>query len=195
MVGGSVICGLSMLVFAIVGVAAPKSSAAAKCLAGFVCIYIFAYGASLGPVMSVIIGETPSTRLRSRTIAIATSASWTSDVLIVCGMPYLISADYANLGTKVGFIFGALEVLIIIYMILFLPEMKDRTLEEIDEMFMNVSLAKQQHLHSYANERRTSPPVTSSLTWLLAMSKEYPCESLARSLLLFMLKHKDQAVV
>ena len=139
MLGGSFICGISMLIIAIVSVTSPNSPAAGKCLSAFVSLYIFAYGASWGPVTGVIVGETPTTKLRSPTIALATSVGWSSDVLIVAGMPYLISADHVNLGPKVGFIFGACEVLIFLWTYLCLPEMKDRRLEEIDEMFMNVS--------------------------------------------------------
>ena len=137
---GAFVCGLSMLIFAIVALIAPDSPTAAKCLAAFVCLYIYAYGASWGPITGVVIGELPSTRLRSRTIAIGTSVGWFSDIVIVCSIPYLIGVDYANLGAKVGFIFGGLEIIICMGTYFFLPEMKDRTLEEIDEMFLNVSL-------------------------------------------------------
>jgi hypothetical protein len=59
--------------------------------------------------------------------------------LIVCGSPYLLSVDYVNLSTKMGFIFGSITTLGTILIYLYLPETKDRTLEEIDEMFLNVS--------------------------------------------------------
>jgi len=38
-----------------------------------------------------------------------------------------------------GFIFGGITTLGTILVYLYLPETKDRTLEEIDEMFLNVS--------------------------------------------------------
>lgn len=63
-------------------------------------------------------------------------------MLVICGTPYLISTQYANLGTKVGFIFGGLTVPLFLFVVFCVPETKGRTLEEIDEMFLNVSLAR-----------------------------------------------------
>ena len=140
LIGGAAGQGISMFIFAIVSTVAPNSVAASRCLSAFVSLFIFIYGATWGAVIKVLLGELSSTALRSRTIALAMCCSWLSDTLIVCGIPYLLSPDYANLGGKVGFIFGGCEVLALLWAILFVPETKDRTLEEIDEMFMNVSL-------------------------------------------------------
>jgi hypothetical protein len=129
-----------MFAFAIIGVATPGTHAAAKSLVAFVCIFNFSYGASWGPVAFVLIGELPSTKLRSKTLALATSVGWSFNVLLSVGMPYLLSDAYVMLGTKVGFIFGGTELLAFVFAFFFLPETKDRTLEEIDEMFMNVSV-------------------------------------------------------
>jgi len=137
LIGGSFLCGISMLIFAIVGVAAPGSTAAAKCLVVFVCLFIFSYGATWGPVTEVVVGEISSNKLRSKTVSFGTMVTWASDILIVCSIPYLINPNSVNLGAKVGFIFGGCEIAIFIWTILYLPETKDRTLEEIDEMFMN----------------------------------------------------------
>lgn len=137
---GGVCCSLSMLIFAIVGVARPNSVSAARCLVAFTCTFIFTYGATWGPVPQAILGEIPSNRVRSKTVSIATSINWLCTLFIVCGSPYLLSDSYANLGTKMGFIFGGCTVFGTVWTYLYLPETKDRTLEEIDEMFLNVSL-------------------------------------------------------
>jgi MFS transporter, SP family, sugar:H+ symporter len=142
LIGGAAAQGISMLTFAIVGTAAPGSKAAARCLSAFVSLFIFSYGATWGAVGPVVIGELPSTKLRSKVIALCYIAGWSSDLLIICGMPYLLSPDYVNLGAKVGFIFGGISILVFLWTFFFLPETKDRTLEEIDEMFMNVSVPR-----------------------------------------------------
>ena len=157
---GTFVCGMSMLVFATVGVAAPGSKAAARCLAAFVSLYIFAYGASWGPIASCLVGEISSTKLRSKTIAIATAALWVSDVVIVCTIPYLIDVNHLNLGTKVGFIFGGLEVMILCWVFIHVPETKDRSLEEIDEMFLNVSVAPMHLICSPCHSRGANVTVT-----------------------------------
>lgn len=138
LIAGAAIQGSSMLILAIVAVAAPASTAASKCVCAFASIFFFTYGATWGATSQVLLGELPSTKLRSKTVALATCAGWLCDTLIICAIPYLLSPTYANLGAKVGFIFGACQVLVLIWSIFFLPETKDRTLEEIDEMFMNV---------------------------------------------------------
>ena len=51
-------------------------------------------------------------------------------------LPYLMDAGYANLGAKVGFIYGSLGVLGCIWAFFYYPELKSRSLEEIDLMFM-----------------------------------------------------------
>lgn len=49
--------------------------------------------------------------------------------------PYLIKPEYANLSSKVGFIFGGFTTFYLIWAIFFLPELKNRSLEEVDELF------------------------------------------------------------
>lgn len=137
---GTIVQTICMFAFAIIGVATPGTNAAARSLVAFVCIFCFSYGATWGPVSFVVVGELPSTRLRSKTLALTTSVGWSFNVLISVGMPYLLSPAYVMLGTKVGFIFGGTEILALIFTFWFLPETKDRSLEEIDEMFMNVSV-------------------------------------------------------
>ena len=110
-----------MLTFAIVAVAAPGSKAAAQCLAAFVSLFIFSYGATWGAVAPVVLGELSSTKLRSKTLSLCYIAGWTSNLLIICGTPYLIGAEFANLGAKVGFIFGGMSILIVMWCFLYIP--------------------------------------------------------------------------
>lgn len=41
----------------------------------------------------------------------------------------------ANLGSKVGFIYGAVALIGLIWAFFYFPELKGRSLEEVDEMF------------------------------------------------------------
>jgi hypothetical protein len=50
-------------------------------------------------------------------------------------VPYLLNAPYANLGPKVGFIYGSFAVLSVVVTYFMIPEMKGRSLEEVDELF------------------------------------------------------------
>lgn len=49
--------------------------------------------------------------------------------------PYLINATYANLGGKLGYIYGVINVLVVICVFFFIPELKGRSLEEVDQLF------------------------------------------------------------
>jgi len=135
---GAVVSGSCMLLFAIVNEAAPGSPTASKFIIACICIFSFSYSASWGSLGPVIVGEIGSNRLRTKTVAIGTGAGFLLALIVITTIPYLIGATYANLGTRVGFVFGGLTVLIMVVTYFYLPETKDRTLEELDEMFINV---------------------------------------------------------
>lgn len=50
-------------------------------------------------------------------------------------LPYLMNPGYANLGAKVGFIYGSFAFVACIWAFFYYPELKGRSLEEIDLMF------------------------------------------------------------
>ena len=60
-----------------------------------------------------------------------TSISFTSSFTV----PYLLDAPYADLGSKVGFIYGSFSVLAAAYVFFFIPELKNRSFEEVDILF------------------------------------------------------------
>lgn len=140
MITGAFINSFCLLAFASINEAYPGSPAAAKCLIAFICIFSFTYSATWGSIGPIVIGEVPSNARRSKTVSIALGASFLVALTVITSIPYLIGPTYLNLGTKIGFVFGGLTVLVTIGTVFFLPETRDRTLEEIDEMFLNVSI-------------------------------------------------------
>ena len=140
LLGGNIVCTLCMYLFAVIAVVKPGSTVAANFLVACVCIYTFTYGATWGPIPTAVITEIPSNGLRSKTMSMTTALAWTIALLIACGVPYLVSPAYANIGAKLGFIFGSTLLVSFFCLFFTLPETKDRTLEEIDEMFPNVSI-------------------------------------------------------
>lgn len=52
-------------------------------------------------------------------------------------MPYLLEAPYANLGSKVGFIFGSTAICASIFAYFCVPECRGKTLEEVDQLFLD----------------------------------------------------------
>ena len=98
-------------------------------------LWNFTYDLSIGPVCFVLICETSATRVRSKTIALATAAQATVAVAMTVAIPYLINPDQANGRGKIGFFFGGLSLISLIWAWFRVPETKGRTYEELDVMF------------------------------------------------------------
>lgn len=68
-------------------------------------------------------------------------------------VPYLINEKYANLGGRVGYIYGAASFAMVAATYFWIPELKGRTLEEVDQMFSSsVPLRKYGKLHTRSAE-------------------------------------------
>lgn len=93
------------------------------------------YALSWAPLSYTILGETATSRLKEKTNNLATSISVLTTFVVSFTLPYLLNPPYAALGAKVGFIYGALSALSVVVAWAIIPEMKDRSLEEVDEMF------------------------------------------------------------
>lgn len=91
----------------------------------------------------VIIGEVSSQRVKEKTNDLAVSVSVITTFIVSFTLPYLLNAPYAALGAKVGFIYGSFAMVAVIVAYFMIPEMKGRTLEEIDQLFASgVSMRK-----------------------------------------------------
>lgn len=95
----------------------------------------FCYDLSVGPVCFVILCEVSATRVRSKTIAVATAAQAALGIVMTVAIPYLLNPDQANARGKVGFFFGGLAAIALVWAWFRVPETKGRTYEELDIMF------------------------------------------------------------
>jgi SP family sugar:H+ symporter-like MFS transporter len=84
-------------------------------------------------------GEFPSQRLRSFTFGIAASVGFFGAWLTTFTAPYFINPDALNWGPKYGYIWAPSCVIGALWTYFYLPEVKNRTFEEIDEMVSSVS--------------------------------------------------------
>ena len=50
-------------------------------------------------------------------------------------LPYLLNPPYAALGGKVGFVYGSICFAFVVVTFFFVPELKGRSLEEVDQLF------------------------------------------------------------
>ena len=98
-------------------------------------IWNFFYDISIGPVCFVIISEASATRVRSKSIALATAAQGVLGCVMTVAIPYMINPDEANMQGKLGFFFGGLAALCFVWAYFRVPETKGRTYEELDILF------------------------------------------------------------
>jgi MFS family permease len=98
-------------------------------------LWNFVYDLTIGPVCFVIISEVSATRVRSKTIALATAVQGVFGILMTVAIPYLIAPDQAALQGKLGFVFAALAALCLLWAWVRVPETGGRTYEELDILF------------------------------------------------------------
>ena len=98
-------------------------------------IWNFCYDLTVGPVCFVILCEVSATKVRSKTIAVATATQALLGIVMTIAIPYMINPDQANLRGKIGFFFGGLSAISLCWAYLRVPETSGRTYEELDIMF------------------------------------------------------------
>ncbi|KAI5359560.1 putative major facilitator, sugar transporter, major facilitator superfamily [Septoria linicola] len=98
-------------------------------------VWNFCYDFSVGPVCFVILCEVSATKVRSKTIAVATATQAVLAIGMTVAIPYMLNADQANMRGKIGFFYGGLSAVALVWAVLRVPETKGRTYEELDIMF------------------------------------------------------------
>jgi Na+/melibiose symporter-like transporter len=74
-------------------------------------------------------------QMRKRMIGWATVIDVLAAFLVTFCTPYLQAGPQIQLGARVGYVFMALAAIAVIYFFLFVPELKGRSLEEVDELY------------------------------------------------------------
>ena len=76
-----------------------------------------------------------ATKVRSKTIAVATATQALLGIAMTIAIPYMINPDQVNLRGKIGFFFGGLSAIGLCWAYFRVPETSGRTYEELDIMF------------------------------------------------------------
>mgnify|MGYP005988445537 CR=1 FL=1 len=103
--------------------------------AALMLVWNFFYDISVGPICFVLLSECSATRVRSKTIAAATAAQGCLGIVMTVAIPYLINPAEANLQGKLGFFFGGLAAICLVWAYIRVPETMGRTYEELDLLF------------------------------------------------------------
>ncbi|KIW52225.1 hypothetical protein PV05_07884 [Exophiala xenobiotica] len=142
MVGG---LGMAIFLFIVGGIGVvndPTASQKNTLVAAFI-LFTCAYNVSWAPCSYVVVSEAASSRVKEKTNLIACVISISTTFLTSFTLPYLLKAPYAALGAKVGFLYGSICCAMVVLAYLFVPELKGRSLEEVDQLFASgVSLRK-----------------------------------------------------
>lgn len=109
----------------------------------FICIDIFFFAASWGPVTWVITSEIYPLKVRAKSTSISTASNWLLNFGISYGTPYMVEEGhgYADMGTRVFFVWGAFCVVAAVFAWAMVYETSKISLEQIDEMYERVGRA------------------------------------------------------
>ncbi|KAF2190562.1 MFS transporter [Zopfia rhizophila CBS 207.26] len=116
---------------------APQSKEAGKAIVACALLYHFTYNGFSGALSWPVANELVSSRLRVITIGVGTGINYVFAWLTSFTTPYFINRTELNWGAKYAYIWAASNAVTFIYFYFFLPEMRNRSLEEIDELFRN----------------------------------------------------------
>lgn len=133
---GMIICGICQLIVAIIYTTHPGTQSTGKAIVGVSVVYIIGYNGLVSSYAWLCGGEFPSQRLRSYTFGLSASIGFFGAWLTTFTAPYFINPDDLNWGPKYGYIWGPSCAIGALWTYFYLPEVKNRTFEEIDEMFM-----------------------------------------------------------
>ena len=117
---------------------------AQKAGVAFVCIYIFFFASTWGPLAWVVTGEIFPLKHRAKGLSITTATNWLLNWAIAYSTPYLVNygAGYANLQSKIFFVWFACCFVCIAFVYFFIYETKGLSLEEVDLMYAECPSAR-----------------------------------------------------
>lgn len=133
---------LTIILFVMAGCATLSTSGGLKGAVSMILLYCWWYNVTIGATAYTILCEVSTSRLRVKTIAIGLALQNALNTMWSFVLPYLFNPDKLNLGGKLGFIFGGLSVICLVYLWFYQPETAGRTYEELDEMFIKLVPAR-----------------------------------------------------
>lgn len=135
MIIGGLMCGVLLSIGAALGSQPdPNQSEKRTVIATFILLSIFTKLSASNNAF-LIGAEIGGVKMRKKTMAFGTINDVLAAFLVTFVTPYLLANPGPNMGPKIGWIFAAAGYLSGLFGIFFTPELKGRSLEEVDEMF------------------------------------------------------------
>jgi sugar porter (SP) family MFS transporter len=122
--------GVSLL---LLGAAFKSQAFSGPLILGLILLYIAFFAMAMGPIVWVVLAEIFPTRMRGSAMAIATVILWISDFAVTLSFPVI--ADRLNESTAF-WLYAAMCAVDFVFMFVFLPETKGKTLEEIEARWL-----------------------------------------------------------
>ncbi|KAK5632473.1 hypothetical protein RRF57_008187 [Xylaria bambusicola] len=146
--------GTLSLTLLIVGILSVTAGPPGLWASGGLCVFwLFIYSLTIGPLAYSIVSETSSVRLRPLSVVLARVAYQIANIISQFLNSYMVSVVEWNWAGKSGFFWGGTAFLVFVWSYFRLPEIKDRTYEELDLLFMRkVSARKFAKTHVDAYE-------------------------------------------
>lgn len=140
--------GMAVCQFIVAGVGTGvgiENIVAQQALIAFVCIYIFFFACSWGPVAWVVTGEIFPLKVRAKSLSMTTASNWLLNWAIAYATPYMVDEGpgNANLQAKVFFVWGGFCFICIAFVYFMIYETKGLSLEQVDELYLKVGKAWQ----------------------------------------------------
>jgi len=106
-------------------------------------LFIGSFAMSMGPIVWVILAEIFPNKIRSIAMSIAVAAQWLANYFVSQFFPIIVDSNANKLKLDGGFwnnslpyfLFSIFIVIIIIFVLKFIPETKGKTLEEMENLF------------------------------------------------------------
>jgi SP family sugar:H+ symporter-like MFS transporter len=113
------------------------NDAAQKAAIAFICIFIFFFASTWGPLAWVVTSEIFPLGVRGKALSMTTASNWLFNWALAFSTPYLVDfgPGYANLQSKIFFVWFGATILCIAFVWFFIYETKGLTLEEVDTMY------------------------------------------------------------
>ncbi|KAH7409890.1 hypothetical protein DE146DRAFT_604132 [Phaeosphaeria sp. MPI-PUGE-AT-0046c] len=138
MMAGAAWMGVCLFIYAFVGhyqldqQFPERTPQAGNIMIVFTCLFIAAFATTWGPLVWAIVGELYPARYRAVCMALATASNWLFNFLI----SFFSTMITNNIDYFYGLVFGACCFALFFVVYFFMIETKDRSLEEIDTMYV-----------------------------------------------------------
>ncbi|XP_052397445.1 LOW QUALITY PROTEIN: solute carrier family 2, facilitated glucose transporter member 12-like [Carassius gibelio] len=118
-------------------------------------VYVAGFSISLGPMVHVVLSAIFPTGIRGKAVSVISAFNWATNLLI--SMTFLTLTERIGLPTVI-FSYAAMSFVLVVFVIVFVPETKGRSLEQISkELAMKNHLSSRLLTHRRKHEATAQP--------------------------------------